>query len=238
MVNPVKTTRLATCRTISRLPTSRRPTSRRRADERGAALFIVVLVITLLTAIGIFAARSASLVDVASGYDRQAIQTEYIAEYGIRGATTRLANGEGSAALNEMRQGVDTCQATEDLVLPSGQRPGCYKWVMPEVGAALGGATLLDTPTVTDAGSLGPPGATDTAMLGNFVVELTDEANGGAVPGFQVDGQNQSFQMVRITLTSQGAVRPFTAGTACDASSSRSAGSAYVRSHVVTLISK
>ncbi|MGE3670104.1 MAG: PilX N-terminal domain-containing pilus assembly protein, partial [Polyangiaceae bacterium] len=98
----MKTTRLATCRTISRLPTSRRPASRRRADERGAALFIVVLVITLLTAIGIFAARSASLVDVASGYDRQAIQTEYIAEYGIRGATTRLANGEGSAALNEI----------------------------------------------------------------------------------------------------------------------------------------
>lgn len=217
----------------------RRKTNPRRppADERGAALFIVVLVITLLTAIGIFAARSASLVDVASGYDRQAIQTEYIAEYGIRGATTRLANGEGSAALNEMRQGIDTCQATKDLVLPSGQRPSCYKWFMPEVSAALG-APLLDSPTLTDPGSLGPPGATDTQVLGNFVVELTDETAGGAVPGFQVDGQNQSFQMVRITLTSQGAVRPFTAGTACDASSSRSAGSAYVRSHVVTLISR
>ncbi len=218
-------------------PRARTTPLRRRAHERGAALFIVVLVIMLLTAIGIFAARSASLVDVASGYDRQAVQTEYIAEYGIRGATTRLANGEGSAALNEMRQGIDTCQATKDLVLPSGQRPSCYKWFMPEVSAALD-APLLDSPTATDPGSLGPPGATDTQMLGNFVVELTDETSGGAVPGFQVDGQNQSFQMVRITLTSQGAVRPFTAGTACDASSSRSAGSAYVRAHVVTLISR
>ena len=53
-----------------------------RQNQRGAAVFIVVMVITLLTAVGMFAARSASLVDVASGYGRNAMQTQYVSEYG------------------------------------------------------------------------------------------------------------------------------------------------------------
>jgi len=214
----------------------RRRERRARGEERGAALFIVVLVITLLTAIGIFAARAASLVDVAAGYDRQAVQTQYLAEYGLRSSTARLANGEGSAVLNEMRAGIDTCRATQNLVLPGGERPSCHKWFLPEVSAALQ-QPLLDAPTLVEAGSLGPPGDPQSQTLGNFVVELTDEAAGGSIPGFQADG-NSEFKMVRLTLTAQGAVRPFTAGDACDDSSSRSAGSAYMRSHVVTLISQ
>lgn len=210
----------------------------KRSDERGAALFVVVMVITLLAAIGIFSARAASMVDVASGYNRQSVQTQYIAEYGLRGVTARLARGEADAIVSEMANGIDDCRATANLAaaLGGGQRPGCYKLFMSEVASAFD-ETLLEAPTETAPGSLGPPAPSTNQVAGNFVVELTEHTKApGALPGFQVDGQNQSFQLVRITLTSQGEIRPFSASTTCDETSSRSAGNSFVRSHVVTLV--
>lgn len=53
---------------------------RARSGERGAALFIVVLVIVLVSAIGIFAVRVSSLLQVASGYSRRATSAAYVAE--------------------------------------------------------------------------------------------------------------------------------------------------------------
>src|SRR5690606_1736538 len=52
--------------------------------ERGSALFITVMVITMLTAIGIFSMHAASLADQASGFNRQGVQTTYVAEFGAR----------------------------------------------------------------------------------------------------------------------------------------------------------
>ena len=54
------------------------------------AVFLVVMVLTMVTAIGIFSMRSASLVDLASGFNRQNIQSTLIAEYGARSAATWL----------------------------------------------------------------------------------------------------------------------------------------------------
>ena len=63
---------------------------RDRASERGAAIFIVVAVLTLLSAIGIFAARAATLAEQASGYDRQNTQNHYVSEYALMAAATEL----------------------------------------------------------------------------------------------------------------------------------------------------
>lgn len=57
-----------------------RPHATLRAGERGAALFIVVLVIMLVSAIGIFAVRVSSLVQVASGYNRRSVSASYVAD--------------------------------------------------------------------------------------------------------------------------------------------------------------
>ncbi|HEX4335101.1 MAG TPA: PilX N-terminal domain-containing pilus assembly protein [Polyangiaceae bacterium] len=59
-----------------------------RADERGAALFVVVLVVTLLTAIGVFAMHATSLAQLSSGYSRRAGTAFYLAELA---ANLRLA---------------------------------------------------------------------------------------------------------------------------------------------------
>ncbi|WP_433935083.1 hypothetical protein AB3662_10600 [Sorangium cellulosum] len=58
--------------------------SLRRSRERGAAVFIVVLVITMLTAIGLFAAHAATLSTIASGHARRMTQTHYLAEYAMQ----------------------------------------------------------------------------------------------------------------------------------------------------------
>lgn len=54
-----------------------------RRRERGAAVFIVVLLVTMLLGIGMFAARSASLATATSGHERQMTQAQYLAEYGV-----------------------------------------------------------------------------------------------------------------------------------------------------------
>lgn len=62
----------------------------RRKRERGAAIFVVVLLVTMLLGIGIFASRSASLATATSGHERQMTQAQYMAEYGALLARSEL----------------------------------------------------------------------------------------------------------------------------------------------------
>lgn len=57
---------------------------RQRREQRGAAVFLVVMVMTIAAAIGVFSMRSASLADLAVGYSRQSIQASLVAEYAAR----------------------------------------------------------------------------------------------------------------------------------------------------------
>jgi hypothetical protein len=63
---------------------------RRRRNQRGMAVFLVVLVLTMVSAIGVFSMHSASLVDRATGFNRQNVQATAIVEFGIRGASNWL----------------------------------------------------------------------------------------------------------------------------------------------------
>jgi Tfp pilus assembly protein PilX len=58
------------------------PVAARRA-ERGAALFIVMLIVTLLTAIGVFAAHATSLAQTAAGASRRAAIALHLAEFAV-----------------------------------------------------------------------------------------------------------------------------------------------------------
>ena len=63
---------------------------RRHRNQRGMAVFLVVLVLTMVSAIGVFSMHSASLVDRATGFNRQNVQATAIVEFGMRGAATWL----------------------------------------------------------------------------------------------------------------------------------------------------
>jgi Tfp pilus assembly protein PilX len=98
-------------RSTQKLPTQ----ATKRQGERGAAIFIVVMVLTMLTAVGVFAIRAASLAEAASGYDRQNTQNHYVGEYGLHGAVTELSSPRRDWYYNQMKKGAEPCTATKGI---------------------------------------------------------------------------------------------------------------------------
>jgi hypothetical protein len=158
----------------------------RRKRERGAAIFVVVLLITMLFGIGLFAARSASLSTAASGHERQMTQAQYLAEYGILMSKTRMDRGE----LNPKLLGVNIprCHGQADIPL---SRCIVYRSSTEAERLAEQGQPLLD------ASGFGSPHIT-----GDFQVELTDwTLSASPSPGTSVDQKHY-----RVTVTSIGRV--------------------------------
>jgi hypothetical protein len=210
----------------------------RRADERGAAIFIVVMVITLLTAVGVYAARSATMVDVAAGHARQALQTQYVAEYGAIVATTELGNGAATEYVAQMATGADDCRATSAVDEAVAGPPPCYKMFQGELKNQTA-TDLFVTADNVDPGSLGGPvtvtGATTPyGLQGNFVVEITDPTSSSTpIAGTVAGGPGPPFYFMQLTLTSVGQVLPAENLSECNEKASAAGGTQTLRSHVV-----
>ncbi|HEX2880473.1 MAG TPA: hypothetical protein VHO25_13160, partial [Polyangiaceae bacterium] len=69
----------------------RHPRGTARSEERGMAIFMVVMVLMVISAIGIFSARAASQVDLAVGQARHALQAQYTAEFAMRAIAADIA---------------------------------------------------------------------------------------------------------------------------------------------------
>lgn len=200
----------------------------RRPAERGAAVFIVVLVITLLTAIGVFAARAATLQTQISGFNRQAMQALAVADLGAQSTLSYLA------AVRPPNTSAEECRATAAVYRYKQANgtdavPFCTKFYKNSLdqnlpfhvptlargssanyGEGSLSSALLPTGTGTD-----PLGALD----GNFRVELTDRGRAPALPGSDIgEGVGSSFFYLTAVLTSYGQIQPATTITsgACD----------------------
>jgi hypothetical protein len=153
-------------------------------SQRGAAVFIVVMVLTLLTAVGVFAVRSASLADVAAGYDREAAQTSLIAEYATTATAAYLATSAANAIVANIQPST-YCQSNMGVKAP------CFKMTSGLIQASTqsqSGETLFET----TSSSLNANGATTA----DFVVELTDPARSGHLTA------GDSHSPVQVTVTS------------------------------------
>jgi len=193
----------------------------RRASERGAAVFVVVMVLTMLTAIGVFAMRAASMANLSSGYDRQNTQNHYVGEFGLLTAVAELSTTKRSAYVQKMSQGVEKCTATKGVTSLSTTGVPCYHLYANDVSKAVAsnfsGRPLFEPPSGTGSalvpGSLGP-----VALDGDFVVEMTDPGPVGLpVAGTDVGGSAAKFRYLQVTLTSVGQVRPAGDPAACTA---------------------
>ena len=157
---------------------------RRLQTQRGAAVFIVVMVLTLLTAVGIFAVRSASLADIAAGYDREAAQASLVAQYATITTAAYLATPAANTIISSMQPSL-YCQSNMNIKAP------CFK-----MGSGLLEASVLasngEDLFETSSSSLNANGKT----VADFVVELTDPARSG-----QLVAGNTSSQ-VQVTVTS------------------------------------
>jgi hypothetical protein len=196
----------------------------RQHRQRGAALFIVVMVITLLTAIGLFAIRAASLTNVATGYLRQQVQTAQLAEYASRvNVITKLSDPSLAQytlqLINTGQSRSELCYVNRNVDTTGMRGPGCHVNVGDDFTQQLAAfdpnMTLLDPQTATTAGSFGPPltaaGDLTSALEGRIRVEMHDPYEGGAlISGVQVDGDIGSMT---LTMTTFAQIRMTGAGT-------------------------
>lgn len=204
-----------------------------RQDQRGAAVFIVVMVITLLTAVGIFAARSASLVDVASGYNRQSLQTQYVTDYGVMLTSHELSTQAASAYTALAQSGSEDCTATAAVDTGVVGEPFCYAFQSAELAARFGGNLFPDSSGVP--GGLIDPLAEAVDDVGDlearFVVEMTEAFQTGNARGADLSAAN--LVPVQVTLTARGFVNPPPAAEGVCDDAAASGGIQEVRSHVV-----
>ena len=214
-----------------------RPSMRlaRRSRQRGATLFVVVLVITLLMGIGGFAARSAHVAVAASGSERQMTQARYVAEYGLTFATAKLSNGGAQRYLQMMRTPVNTGPTPE---LCYGQNINmlqrtCYRVLALDVQNDFAAAS--STYNVCEKVVSGAPGSLGMANAEcDFVVEISDLSEGFTLPGFDL-GHGKSLKFWYVTATSTGQVRIINTGGSAglDATSAESSSTQTVRSRVL-----
>jgi Tfp pilus assembly protein PilX len=197
--------------------------SRRRRSQGGAAIFLVVMVLTIVAAIGVFSMRSASLVDKATGYSRQSVQATAMAEYAARTAATYL-------------------ESNPELVSATTRVPGCEQGLQdidPDApctvfkNGMLAEALMANAPSTPENGMTGfmslPSDPTQVAT--EFVTEMSEPsmASVTASPGFT------SGLFKQVTFTSIARVFPTSGSdtTVCSPTARETVTQQTVRAHVI-----
>jgi len=202
-----------------------------RTRERGVAIFIVIMVLTMLSAIGVFAMRATSLATLASGYERQSTQNHYVGEYAMIAAATEIGVPQRvKGHICKMRhcdpnQPVETCLANLNIPNDGGVLTCEHIYA---VDIQRYSTAPLFVPAAPPApGSLGP-----TPLEGDFDVEATDLSQVlTLVPGEDLTKSKSRYW--QVTLTSTGQVRPTAADGGLDPASCAAAGNETGRAHVV-----
>jgi hypothetical protein len=191
-------------------------------SERGAALFVVVMVITMLTGVGLFAARSTSLVDAATGYARQAAQAVALADYGAQLVASELGEGRAERVFQLMDLRNQFCPtygnpaAWPPAWTTAGLTPqACYAYDYNQLEArvqtnTVKAANILEYQDATKDGSLGPKfidSSNAYGVDGVLVVEIFD-----AFQISNIQGENAAKPSGReVTINSMAQIRPFSA---------------------------
>jgi Tfp pilus assembly protein PilX len=196
---------------------------RRRRNQRGMAVFLVVLVLTMVSAIGVFSMHSASLVDRATGFNRQNVQATAIVEFGVRGAATWLGPHK------------------EEVVESKVRVPGCS----PRLLAASEFApcsTLKDTSLSDIFGETAPSPLSDglagqlnspwdrAPIRAEVVTEMTE-----AFDAMAASRAGSAGAIKELTLTTEARVFPTdaTSTTVCGTGSRGAMSQQRVRAHVI-----
>jgi|GEM_PF-1817007 len=212
-----------------------------QTGQRGAAVFVVMMAILLLSGMGMWAMHAASLVDRASGYERTALQAQYVSEMGLTAASAYLSLPSMASVNFKLGQRAyssglgDKCESIPSTITTGFCRSVWPKDINIATAAASGGALMNDGLGVT-RGSFSPFA---NEMQGDFTVEMTSPRR-AIVPGSPLS-EDSPYRLV--TLTSYGTVRPHTLAAVgdnlCGATASPStaqnaaAGRIAVRSHVI-----
>jgi Tfp pilus assembly protein PilX len=195
---------------------------RQRRAERGMAVFLVVVVLTMTSAIGVFAMYSASLVDRATGFNRQNVQATAMVEFGLRGTATWIGRNKYIVTSTDRTVG-----CSPSLLAANPDAP-----CVPIKESLLNDTFTSTAPTpYTDGltGLLSSPW--DSSAIGAEVVtELTEsfDANANARAG-SAGGTRE------MTLTTTARIFPTSPGStnACGAGAKGAMSQQRLRAHVI-----
>jgi len=188
----------------------------RGKKERGAVIFIALLVVVMLAALGTIGVRSVQFEIATSGSIRQAAQTRYVAEAGVMVSAWQFgSSGKLSAFLREMR----VCATSSDPDVKKYCGKDYLKFDYKKHFSTLdpGIFTLPAAPGDFHALGYSPLKPAFTALVDNKVPII-------AVPGYSVSKSNVSgdeYEFQRWTFTSQGSERYYddpTLGSMSDSS--------------------
>jgi hypothetical protein len=200
--------------------------ARRRREQRGAAVFLVVMVMTIAAAIGIFSMHSASLAELAVGYSRQSTQATLIAEYAARATANDV---QRAPVLADSVQTVPNC--APGLVALDPTAP-CYVFKTEMLQESLS-ETWPSQPPGSFFGQLGVDNDA-TRIDAELVTEMTEPslANIRLSPGFA------SGVFRQVTFTSFARVYPtdlndLTSSGVCSNAAHGAVSQQIVRTHVV-----
>lgn len=141
--------------------------ARKRRDERGATVFVVVLVLSMLTSIGLFAAQASSIATSTTGAARVSTQSRYFAEASMNAVMAKLSRDLGSHVNFLAKQNSKAClgQAADPFY------PQCSRFARGYIENELGVDMFQGYDAQTGAhGTLGRITDTDVDML----VEMND----------------------------------------------------------------
>lgn len=229
-----------------------RRSRRQRQGRRGMTVLIVMMVILMLTAVGIFAARSSQLGVSNSGRYRSMLQTHFVAEAGMQGAIAEFSRDpEGYLTMLHASPSPVTAtiasypcfdipfQPTNPGFTPASTLCLRLGYGAVQKAAVEGGATLptydasfnLFRPAIVDGSGIRAPGSLGRgSVAGNFVVEFTDERPVETPPAGMAlsKGPAATLKFVSITARAMGQVAP--ANSDGDVLATASAPNSYVSS--------
>jgi hypothetical protein len=200
--------------------------ARRARRSRGAAVLVVTLVITLLSALGLFAVRSATIATATSGHNRMLTQVHHMADYAIVAALAYGGDGRAQAVEAKMKEYETRVAAGEKEIQGFGTMDTDGRQVTgmllgyDDIEIAVQGANpsnKLLVPSVPGApGSLGvnPSGGTGWGMTpldADMRIELSDLTESEPTAGQEVAGGLEStarWKWITITVSATGLVRP------------------------------
>lgn len=174
-----------------------------RKSQRGTTVLIVVMVTTLVMAIGVFAVRNASQIDRAVGYSRQSAQTLALADLGANAAIAEFGANKASLLVAQMENQPEPC------VSNAGFAGTCYRLFKSDLEASIQKPLLASTVKGSETGSFGPL----ASSFGDVFVEITDKGpTGRPVAGTDIGGVGTALKFAKVTLTTTGQIRPLAAG--------------------------
>jgi hypothetical protein len=181
---------------------TRRSRHQTHQEREGAAMLVVMLILLATTSLAVFAVQTTSYEVRASGFARQAMQSEYIAEAGLQ-STLTLVDRLGPGVINHT---IDTQAASgvaKPTLSPFEPEMDQHSEVLRLFGEDMDAFTASGTAPV----SIDALGARQ-AYTPSFAVDIYDHyLTSRPIPGYPAS----TFQFFNATYTSRGRMR-LTAG--------------------------